>query len=452
MIEIARINSSIIFFASGLALGVIAGFLVARLASWKRMKMAEIECARLKAGMEALEKAGNEMESMLAAAREERDTLQAKLIKAETELGILKENETRRAEWVQHLASRMEQAFATLGADALSKTSKDFLTLAEAIFHEREKTFEAKLRPLADAIERYESGIRELERARQRDYGAIKEQVGSLMDAQVNLAKETARLVHALRRPQVRGRWGEMTLRRVVEIAGMQEHCDFYQQVSFSSRDGGARPDMIITLPGERRIVVDAKVSLSAYLDSLEAQDQKAVYTCIKEHARQVREHVTRLSKKNYWAKLPYSPEFTVMFLPGENFFASAVTEDPSLIEDAAARGVIIATPTTLIGMLKAVAFAWRQESTWKNAEEILQLGTELYDRIAGLAKHFHQLGHDLEKSVESYNRAIGSFERRVLVSARRFSALSSGSNGAGKSLRSPLPLSVTTRKPDIGK
>lgn len=442
-----------------LFIGLVAGLAVAGGALlWQRARwLARAAGADARAdGLEAALHAAHDQARAAEAAREAmRDRLagqQARIAELETLLARERQEAQARMELLARAEQRLAETFSALSARALQGNNEAFLALARenlAQFQEaargdlaaRQQAVDALLAPVRQALEQLGGQTRELEQARARDAGDLTRQLQTLAQAQGELRQETARLVTALRRPEVRGRWGEVQLRRVVELAGMLEHCDFAEQ---QTADDGSRPDMVMRLPGGKQVVLDAKTPLAAYLQALEASDEAARADAMARFARHVREHAQRLAAKVYWQQFQPAPEFVVMFLPGEAFFSAALREDPQLIEFAAQRRVILAAPTTLLALLKAVYHGWREAALADNARQISELGARLYQRLARLGEHWQGVGRSLGQAVRAYNEASASLEGRVLVTAREFAALRAAPVGAA--LAAPAPVESVPR------
>ncbi|RXV66837.1 DNA recombination protein RmuC [Roseovarius sp. A46] len=370
------------------------------------------------------------------------------------QLETLKNSHQARLEEINGMKKELEEKFANLASGVLKSNSERFLELVSERFQAHKTTAEEDLikrqtaiqelvKPLSEKLGKFDTRINEIEKARNEAYGAIKAQVLELTKGQQNLGQETRRLVQALRAPKTRGRWGEMQLRQVFELAGMVENVDFVSESSVSTEEGLRRPDAIVKIPGGKSIVIDAKTPLEAYLDALEKPEQQQEH--LIRHANQVRQHVKLLASKAYQDAIPTTPDFVVMFIPGETFVSAAAEHDPGLIEYAFERKILIASPTTLMALIKAIAYGWQQEKMAENAAEVQRLAKELYDRLSTFAEHLERVGKSLGQSVDNYNRAVGSLEGRILPSARKFEAMGVVSNQT--EIGSPKSIEKETRR-----
>jgi DNA recombination protein RmuC len=390
----------LIVAVAALATGAVLGALVAQLRAVRRIEALRIELAAAQVRLESI-------------ALQDADRLK-----------LLEQSETR-----------LRAAFDSLAGETLRTNSELFLRLsrealgrdqviAQGALKERELAIAHLVEPLRAALERTEAQVQALERERRDAFTTLRTQIETLAGGQAQLQRETRNLVTALRRPEVRGRWGELTLRRLVELAGLSEHCDFTEQLQVVGEEGALRPDLVVHMPDARDLVIDAKTPLDAYLASLEASSDEERQQALRRHAQQVETRVRELASKSYWTQFERSPEFAVLFLPGDQFLSAALAERPELLESALGQNVIIATPSTLIALLKAVAYGWRQSAVAHNAALIRDLGQELYRRLATFNGHLGRMGQRLGSAVEAYNAAVGSLERQVLPQARRFSEL----------------------------
>ena len=363
------------------------------------------------------------------------ESLRVELAGAQAHLESLALHDADRLALLEQSEMRLRSAFDSLAGQTLRTNSELFLRLArealgrdqavaQGALKEREVAIAQLVEPLRSALERTEAQVQALERDRREAFTSLRTQIETLTGGQAQLQRETRNLVTALRRPEVRGRWGELTLRRLVELAGLSEHCDFTEQLQVLGDEGALRPDLVVHMPDERDLVIDAKTPLEAFLAALDAPTEEERAVALKRHAQQVETRVRELASKSYWTQFPRSPEFAVLFLPGDQFLSAALAERPQLLENALGLSVIIATPSTLIALLKAVAYGWRQSAVAHNAAQIRDLGQELYRRLSTFNGHLGRMGQRLSSAVEAYNAAVGSLERQVLPQARRFGDL----------------------------
>ena len=424
-------------FATG---GLLAGFVF-------RMFWRE-RIAVLKERCEQYETMNQQMAIDLSTERDSR-------IKLETELQAERKTSAEKLQLIEKMEEHLKNIFGSLSSEALKNNTSHFLELANTVLEkyqimakgdidQRKQAIENLVKPLAESLKRYEEQIREMEEKRSYAYGTLSEQVRSLDETQRRLKDETVKLVDALSKHHIRGYWGEIQLKRIVEYTGMLEYCDFTTQERVRSDEGVLRPDLIVRLPGRLHIVVDAKTPMDSYIESVDATDESQRKALLDSHARKVKEHINKLSSREYWKQFDHSPDFVVMFIPGEPFYLAALQQDPSLLLEGVENRVILASPTTLIALLRVVALIWRQEQLADNAKKISELGRDLFERIATLADHLAALGKNLTSSVSAFNRTIGTLESRVLVSARRFTSLGVES---GKKIEEIEPVELRTRE-----
>jgi DNA recombination protein RmuC len=446
--------------AAAFAAGVLFTWLLMRAVLARRVAEVSSSCAASLAEHRArLEEAGartrefttalSEREAWLDEARQREATLSARVARQEAELAAAADKQ----QLLERAEVNLRDAFRALASEALQHNSEAVVRLARASLGEvqtravadldqRQQSIAAMVQPIVTTLQQVDEKMGEVEKERIGTNARLDEQIRSLGSGLQALTGQTGDLVKALRQPHVRGHWGELQLRRVVELAGMLDHCDFMEQQTTTTEDGKFRPDLVVRLPGNKRVVVDAKAPLSAYLDGIGADDETR-RAKLHDHARQVRDHITRLGSKAYWSQLDATPEFVVLFLPGEAFFSAALQHDPSLLEFGAEQRVVPASPTTLIALLKAVAYGWRQERIAANAEEISALGRELYNRVLAMASHVEDVRKNLERAVDAFNRSVGSLETRVLPAARRFKELGAS---AGDDIAPVSPVQTVPR------
>ncbi len=436
-------------FASVLlvAVGAALGFAIAWL-------MVRPNAAVLNTRLSGLQQELTKVRSEAAKFTELNTQLNSAKVKLETTVALERKANEEKIALLSQMTEELRESFQALSADALKSNNQAFLHLAQSTLEKfqteakgdlelRQQAVENLVAPIGESLKKVDDQIRQMESTRDQAYGTLTNQVRSLITTQEKLQSETGNLVRALRTPTVRGQWGEIQLRRVVEIAGMLPYCDFVEQETVHTSTGRLRPDMIVKLPGGKNIVIDVKTPLQAYLEAAEATDDEVRRQKLQDHARQVRTHMSQLSSKLYQEQFEPTPEFVVMFLPGEAFFSAALEQDTGLIERGVAQKVIPASPTTLIALLKAVAYGWNQEKLARNAQEISILGKELYERLRNLGGHVKNVGRELDSAVEAYNKAVGSLESRVMVSARRFAELGAP---VAEEIAELTPIEKTTR------
>ncbi len=386
-----------------------------------------------------LAKRAADLESELVEAQQQNVSLGGELESLRTDVAVAAERHRSIEAAFEKAQTQLRDVFRSLAGDVLKETNQQFLQLARKVFEgeqkdataqleQRQQAIKAMVDPIRETLDKYRASLTDIEKSRTEAYGQLREQLRALLEDQGKLRGETANLVKALRRPEVRGRWGELQMQRVAELAGMIQYCDFETQTSLNTEDGRLRPDMIVRLPSQRSIVVDAKAPIDAFLDSLECEDDESRLKCLDRHVQQIMTQVHKLAAKDYARQFEQAPEFVILFIPGESFLQAAVQRRPDLIEVAMEKGVIIATPSTLVSLLKVVAMGWREQQLAENAQKISELGRELHQRLATMVGNLESVGKSLEAAVKNYNGLVGSFEGRVMVTARRFADLGADS------------------------
>lgn len=442
----------------GLLVGAVVGVavgLLTRTGALSAARTAESRLVDARERNQILERDLADARVVAADAQDRSSSLGTELARVSAELDHVRGANDERAAVLEESRRQLTGEFARLSAVALQQNNEQFLQLADAKLGEtrqvadgelakRQQAIESLLKPIGEQLTKYEEGMQRLEREREGAYRLLTRQMEDLSTSHDQLQKETRNLVTALRSPQTRGRWGEMQLRRVVEMAGMLEHCDFDEQVTTDGDGGRIRPDMVVHLPGGKNVAVDAKVPLQSFLDANEADDETQRRALLVNHGRQLRNHVDALAKKEYWKKVDLSPEFVVAFVPGDSLLTVALEHEPGLMEHAAANHVLLATPTSLIALLRAVAYGWQQDALADNAKAVQSLGQELYSRLCVFGDHMSGVGKGLSSAVTSYNRAVGSLEARVMKTAQRFAEL--GVSPGDRELPVPAPVEATTR------
>ncbi|MBI5143430.1 MAG: DNA recombination protein RmuC [Nitrospirae bacterium] len=422
--------------AAGAAIGWLAASSRVRAELSARIAQAEVNAGSARAVADELRGSVDAERAVVTRLQAALDADRAARVEAETRLSEARIAIEAQRKLLDDSAKQLSDTFNSLSSEALKSNNQAFLDLARQSFEKlmseskgdldaRREAVAALVKPIGDGLTRYEAGIREMEKARNEAYGSLNNHLNALGQSQQTLQSETRNLVNALKMPQVRGRWGEITLRRVVEVAGMSAYCDFSEQVSVSSEDGRLRPDMVIRLPNGRTVVVDSKASLAPYMEAMSPDiDDEARRAKLAHHARTVRDHIEKLASKQYWTQFEKSPDFVVLFLPGESIFSAALQMDEKMIEDGAQKRIMLATPSTLIALLRSVAYGWQQAKMAENAQMIATVGKELHKRLVAFMEHLAKTGEGLGKAVVSYNNAVGSFNSRVIPGAVKFKEL----------------------------